>query len=109
MPLIYVYLLEHLLQDSRTSEQRDALAMASYVLGQAHHTPVTPISAQDENIATETDKKIKSLRKVQRIFKLSFSPFPNYILCPKELQTMLGFVQEGLIYFLFMQVRSKQG
>ncbi len=83
--------------DSRTSEQRDALAMASYVLGPAQSTPVTPISAQEENIATETDKKIKNLRKVQRIQQIFPHPhFLNNIL--RQHQRMLGFVQEeGLL------------
>ncbi|XP_022093860.1 eukaryotic translation initiation factor 2A-like [Acanthaster planci] len=49
--------------DPRSAEQRDALAMASYVLGPAQNTPVTPPSLQDATIPTEIDKKIKNLRK----------------------------------------------
>ncbi|XP_033637259.1 eukaryotic translation initiation factor 2A-like [Asterias rubens] len=77
--------------DSRTSEQRDALAMASYVLGQAHHTPVTPISAQDENIATETDKKIKSLRKkLKAIEKLKEQKAGGKVLEANQLEKVQG-------------------
>ncbi|XP_038050514.1 eukaryotic translation initiation factor 2A-like [Patiria miniata] len=77
--------------DSRSAEQRDALAMASYVLAPAQNTPVTPASEQDAPISAETDKKIKNLRKkLKAIEKLKAEKAQGKTLEANQLQKIEG-------------------